>query len=355
MATTLNPASTLVSVLVPAFNEEANVERAYQRIAAVFDDLPGYECEIIFSDNHSTDQTFALLQRIAEKDSRVRVIRLSRNFGYQRSLLLAYQSARGDCSVQIDCDLQDPPELIPRMLELRREGHQVVYGVRRSLKEGFVVSTARRLFYRVIRAMSEDDLPLDAGEFRLVDACILAELRQVDDTSPYLRGLISAMGFSQVGFAYDRQERIAGESKFPLGKMIALAVDGLLNHSLLPLRLASILGLVVGLSTLLLIIGYLAGRLIFGQDWPAGFATTTLLLLLTITLNALFLGIIGEYLGRIFMQSKRRPVPIVQARINFETNVATGLRAGTTEPSPNGPKRTVRATRQAHPARRVHG
>nr|WP_310524532.1 glycosyltransferase family 2 protein [Polymorphobacter sp.] len=333
---------TLVSVLVPAYNEEANVDTAYTRIARVFDGLSGYECEIIFSDNHSTDRTFERLQRIAEKDSRVRIIRLSRNFGYQRSLLLAYQSARGACSVQIDCDLQDPPELIPQLLALREQGHQVVYGVRRSLKEGFVVSTARRLFYRVIRAMSEDDLPLDAGEFRLVDACILAELRKVDDTSPYLRGMISAMGFSQIGFAYDRQDRTAGESKFPLGKMLALAIDGLLNHSLLPLRFASILGLFVGVTTMLLIIGYLAGRLLFGQHWPDGFATTTLLLLLGITLNALFLGVIGEYLGRIFMQSKRRPTPIVQTLVNFETTVAMLPTAASATDTGESPPQTER-------------
>ncbi|WP_426166628.1 glycosyltransferase family 2 protein [Sandarakinorhabdus sp. DWP1-3-1] len=311
----------LVSVLVPAYNEEANVERAYKAIVATFATIPDHDFEIIFSDNHSTDATFDVLKRLAAIDPRVRVLRLSRNYGYQRSLLLAYQSARGDCSVQIDCDLQDPPELIPQMLARWAEGHQVVYGVRRSLAEGRLVSASRRLFYRAMRALSEDDLPLDAGEFRLVDACVLAQLRTVEDTSPYLRGLISSMGFSQVGFPYDRQARVAGESKFPLGKMIALGVDGLLNHSLVPLRMASMLGLAVGTVTLLLIIGYLVGRLVFGAMWPAGFATTTLLILLSITLNAMFLGIIGEYVGRIFMQSKRRMLPIVERSINFDGDV----------------------------------
>ena len=314
---------TKVSVLIPAFNEEENVERAYTTIVGVFRDLPDYDYEIIVTDNHSTDRTFTLLQEIAARDSKVHVIRFSRNYGYERSLLVAYQHATGDCSVQIDCDLQDPPQLIPQMLELWRQGHEVVYGIRRSLKEGRFVSLLRRLFYTCINAISEDDLPHNAGEFRLVDARILEELRKVNDTSPYLRGLISSMGFSQVGFEYDREARIAGLSKFPFRAMLALALDGLMNHSLVPLRIASTLSLLFGTLTFLLILVYLAGRLLFGQEWPAGFATTTVLLLMSITLNAMFLGIIGEYLGRMFMQSKRRPVPIIQATLNIGSRSRT--------------------------------
>lgn len=307
---------TLVSILIPAFNEEANVERAYAAITRVFETLDGYSCELIFTDNHSTDRTFALLAEIARRDRRVRVIRFARNYGYQRSLLVAYQSARGACSIQLDCDLQDPPELIPEMLALWRQGHHVVYGVRRSLADTPTTARLRRGFYRALRALSEDDLPTDAGEFRLVDRRLLDQLRTIRDVSPYLRGLISAMGFSQVGIPYDRAARIAGESKFPLRKMIALAVDGVLNHSLVPLRAASLIGVGVGVMTILLMAGYLVGRVLFGQNWPAGFATTTTLLLLAITLNALFLGVIGEYLGRIFLQLKVAPDPIVEARID---------------------------------------
>jgi dolichol-phosphate mannosyltransferase len=308
----------LVSVIVPAFNEEETVETAYHAITACFDRLPDYELEIIFSDNHSTDRTFEIMARLAAADRRVRVIRLARNFGYHRSVLFAYQAARGACAVQIDCDLQDPPRLIPDMLALWQQGHQVVYGVRKSLPDGPLTGASRRLFYRLIRSLSEDDLPLDAGEFRLVDRQVLDELRRVEDTSPYVRGLISAMGFSQVGFLYDREERKAGNSKFPLKRMVSMAVDGLLNHSLAPLRLASGIALSVGTLTFLLICIYLVGRLLFGQNWPAGFATTTLLLLLSITLNAMCFGILGEYVGRIFMQSKRRPLPIVERLVNFE-------------------------------------
>ncbi len=312
------PKKKKISVLIPAFNEEDNVERAYKAVLETFEQLPNFDLEIIFTDNHSTDRTFFLLKQIADADQRVRVVRFSRNFGYQRSLLVAYQTATGDCSVQIDCDLQDPPSLIPQMVARWEEGHQVVYGVRRSLKDGPITAGARRVFYRLISAISEYDLPIDAGEFRLVDRVILDQLRAIEDTSPYLRGLISSMGFSQVGFEYDRQARVAGESKFPFRAMLGLAMDGVLNQSLIPLRIASMVSMLIGALTFLVFFGYLIGRIFFGQDWPAGFATTTVLLLMSIMLNAMFLGVIGEYLGRIFMQTKRRPLPIVEATLNLD-------------------------------------
>ena len=310
--------TTLVSVLVPAFNEEDNVERAYDTIVKTFERLPDYDYEIIVTDNHSTDRTFDILQRLAKSDEKLKVIRFSRNFGYQRSLLCAYKAASGACSIQIDCDLQDPPELIPKMLQLWRMGHEVVFGIRRTLADGFVVASLRRGFYRLIASISDDDLPINASEYRLCDRAILNELRKVNDTTPYLRGLISSMGFSQIGFEYDRADRIAGTSKFPLKSMISLAVDGLLNHSLLPLRLASYAGLTVGFLSLLLTFGYIIGRVMFGQTWPAGFATTTILLLMSISINAIFMGILGEYIGRLFIQSRNDPDPIIEKRLNFE-------------------------------------
>jgi dolichol-phosphate mannosyltransferase len=317
---------TLVSILVPAFNEEQNVVRCYEAIVRVFERLPKYAYEVIVTDNHSTDRTFELLEDLARRDPALKVIRFSRNFGYQRSLLCAYKAASGACSIQIDCDLQDPPEMIPEMLRQWQLGHKVVYGIRRSLQDSFLVAMARRAFYSLITAISDDELPLNAGEFRLVDRRILVELQKVDDVSPYLRGLISSMGFSQIGLEYDRADRTAGESKFPLKSMISLAVDGVLNHSLLPLRLASIAGALVGVLTLLLTFGYLVGRLLLGQQWPAGFATTTVLLLISISFNAIFMGILGEYVGRLFQQSKDATGPIVEAKLNFPEVVSLAAR-----------------------------
>jgi polyisoprenyl-phosphate glycosyltransferase len=322
------PLRTLVSVVVPAYNEEDNVERCYRAIVDVFVGLPDYDYEIIFTDNHSTDRTFALLARIAAVDRNVRVIRFSRNCGYQRSVLVGYKNTSGECAIQLDCDLQDPPTMIPQMLARWREGHQVVYGIRRSLGDGPATQWARRRFYRIINAVSEDDLPIDAGEFRLVDRRILHELAAVDDTTPYVRGLISAMGFSQVGIEYDRGMRQAGQSKFSLWPMIGLAVDGLLNHSLLPLRIASLVALLVGSTTFLLTFVYLLWRLTIGAGWPAGFATTTVLLLMSITLNAMFLGILGEYVGRIFLQVKRTAAPPIEFALNLQPRSAREAAGG---------------------------
>jgi glycosyltransferase involved in cell wall biosynthesis len=330
---------TRVSILVPALNEEDNARRAYERLVAVFDDLPGYELEIIFTDNHSDDRTFDILSEIAAADPRVRVIRFSRNVGYQASILTAYRAANGECAIQIDCDLQDPPELIPGMLDKWRQGYHVVYGIRRTLPDGPITAFARRAFYTLIDKISADDLPRNAGEFRLTDRRILDELRRVDDRSPYVRGLISGMGFRQTGFEYDRAARVAGKSKFPFKAMLSLAVDGLINHSLVPLRLASFISLTVGLATFLLMVGYIVGKLVFGQDWPAGFATTTILLLLGITFNAMFLGILGEYVGRIFLQSKDLHRPIVEVELN---GPARGQAGSVVDLKPDSPEKSPR-------------
>ncbi|WBU56445.1 glycosyltransferase family 2 protein [Paracoccus sediminicola] len=316
---------SMISLLVPAYNEEDNVRHCYERMAAVLDGLPGYDAEIIFTDNHSTDRTFAILSEIAAEDTRVRVFRFSRNVGYQNSVMFAYKAARGDCAIQLDCDLQDPPELIPQMLELWKDGNQVVYGIRRKLPDGPVVAALRRGFYWFIDRISPDDLPRNAGEFRLTDRRVLDQIRRSEDRSPYMRGMISAMGFTQTGFEYDRAARTAGESKFPFKAMLSLAVDGMVNHSLVPLRFASTVSLFTGLFTFLILLGYLVGKLLFGQQWPPGFATVVILLLMSMTLNAMFLGILGEYIGRIFMQTKNINAPIVEATLNVESEAAEAI------------------------------
>ncbi|MBI3548567.1 MAG: glycosyltransferase family 2 protein [Elusimicrobia bacterium] len=307
----------LISFVVPVFNEEDNVGPLREAVERAMKSLPKYDYEIIFTDNHSTDRTFERLAEAAKSDARVRALRFSRNFGYQRSILTGYTRARGSAAIQLDCDLQDPPSLIPEFIRLWEEGHHVVYGVRRSRKEGWCINIVRSVFYRLIDKLSEDPLPRDAGDFRLVDRRVIEELKKVEDSQPYLRGTLATLGFNQIGVPYDRDLRSRGESKFSLGDMISLALDGILNHSVLPLRAATYVGLFVAVATFLMLLGYLASRLLFGQHWPAGFATTTILLLLSISLNAMFLGVIGEYLGRIYRQIKRRPLTIVERELNF--------------------------------------
>lgn len=307
----------LLSIIVPVYNEESNVEIFYSTVIAVANTLSHkYDFEIVFTDNHSTDRTFEILTKIARQDKRVRVYRFSRNFGFQRSIFTGYVKAMGDAAIQLDCDLQDPPDLIPEFVRLWEEGFQVVYGIRRSRKESRLITSFRKFFYRLIDLLSEDKLPCDAGDFRLVDRRVLDELKKIEDYQPYLRGTIATLGFSQIGIHYDRAERIRGESKFSFRQLIGLAVDGILNHSILPLRISTYIGLAVSIFTFLGLVGYSIGRIFFGQNWPAGFATTTALILLSLSLNALFLGIIGEYLGRIYQQVKKRPFTIIEHEIN---------------------------------------
>ena len=308
----------LISFIIPVFNEDGNIQRCYDSITTMMDTLSDrYDYELIFTDNHSTDGSFVQLQQLAQQDERVKVLRYSKNFGHQRSVYTGYAHSSGDIAVQIDSDLQDPPELVPEFVRLWEEGYKVVYGVRKTRKEGWVINKVRHIFYRFINLISEDELPLDAGDFRLVDWRVVEELCKVEDYQPFLRGTIATMGFEQIGVPYDRQERVWGESKVPLTVMVRIALDGVLNHSVAPLRFAVYTGLLVSVVALGLLVGFLASRLWFGQEWPAGFATTTILILMSITLNAFFLGIIGEYLGRIYRQGKHRPMVVIEEELNI--------------------------------------
>jgi dolichol-phosphate mannosyltransferase len=311
------PGKKLISIVVPVFNEQDNIIPLHDALVPVLASLEDrYDFEILFTDNHSTDETFSILRRLAATDRRVRALRFSRNFGFQRSILTGYNHARGDAAIQMDCDLQDPPSLIPVFLSKWEEGNQVVYGERASRKESWPTSALRKVFYRLIDLLSEDPLPLDAGDFRLVDRCVLHELKSLNDDQPYLRGTIATLGFNQIGIPYDRQERRRGQSKFTLRQLFGLALDGILNHSIVPLRIATYLGLLVALCTFGALAFYVIGGLLFARTWPPGFATITVLILASLSLNALFLGVIGEYLGRMYRQMKRGSLTIIQEEID---------------------------------------
>lgn len=308
---------SLISIVIPAYNEEDNVERAYKGVRDVFATLSGYDFEILFCDNASTDDTFARLQALAREDPRVRVVRYARNFGFNRSLLTGYRLAAGDAAIQLDCDLQDPPELFPTFLKMWEQGHDVVVGVRRNRQEGWLLQQARRIFYRLLQRMSDDNIMIDGGDFRLVDRSVLDQLRRIDDADPYPRALTSLLARQQTGVPYDRRVREAGESKYPVRRLFGLAVEGMVAHSVVPLRLASFFGLfVAGICVIvgpLLIFLKLIGLL----EGPQGFVSTALLILFGVGMNAIFLGIIGEYLGRIYNQLRYRPATILDTAVNF--------------------------------------
>jgi glycosyltransferase involved in cell wall biosynthesis len=307
----------LISVIIPVFNEENNIRRAYAEVCRVFDEMRRYDVEILFTDNHSTDRTPEILADIARIDPCVKVIRFASNFGFHNSVLTGYRLAEGEAAIQLDCDLQDPPSAFPAFLELWEKGHDVVVGLRRNRQESKLIQLARKAYYRLVQRFSDDNLIPDGGDFRLVDRSILDHLRVIHEAHPYTRGLVSALAKSQIGILVDRDRRQFDQSKFPVKRLFGFAMDGLLSHSLLPLRLATYFGFIMSVALFLLASAYAIARLLVGSDWPSGFASLAVLIALGASLNAIFLGIIGEYVGRIYNQVRQRPNTIIEYAINL--------------------------------------
>jgi glycosyltransferase involved in cell wall biosynthesis len=315
----MEPGKPLVSLVIPVFNEEDNVMPFYADVRRVIDPLDNeYEFEFVFTDNHSTDKTPELLRDLARSDPRVRAYRFSRNFGYQRSILTAYLKCRGDAAIQLDCDLQDPTDLIVLFLKNWREGYDVVYGCRKTRMESWKWRWARKIFYRLVDFLSEDPIPLDAGDFRLISRRVIEELRRIEDTRPYLRGTIATLGFNQLGLEYDRGARVRGSTKFSIYDNVMLALDGIVNQSVVPLRVATYVGITVSFVTLIAIFGYVIAKFTVGFAAPPGFTTITVLILGSLSINAMLLGILGEYLGRMYLQMKKRSLSIVERELHNE-------------------------------------
>ena len=311
-------ARPVISIIIPVFNEELNIILAYEAVTEVFEKVQDkYQLELIFSDNHSSDGTFQKLERLAAKHRHVKVLRYNRNYGFQRSLMTAYRYASGDAAIQLDCDLQDPPELILEFLALWEQGHDVVVGLRRHREESKLLSWGRGVFYQFLDAISEDRLTPNAGDFRLVDRKVICRLQQINHSTPYVRGLISSMAINEAGISYDRKTRQYEQSKFPLRKLVSFALHGVVAHSVLPLRIATYVGILISLAVCLLSGFYVLSALFLGSDWPRGFATTTILILFGIGLNGIFMGILGEYIARIYYQVHQRPLTVIEQAINF--------------------------------------
>lgn len=311
-------AKPLISISVPVFNEEENVEQLYQRLSALADRMSD-RCvfEFVFSDNHSSDETWSKLRHLAEKDGRVRAIRFSKNFGFQNSILANYMHTRGDAVLQIDADLQDPPELLEEFFDLWQQGYQVVYGIRKGRKEGPFVTLFRKIGYWVIDKVSENPIPRDVGDFRLVDRRVIEAVSRSGQPNPYLRGIIAGMGFNQTGIAYDRDARMAGRSQFGTLRLVSLGLTAVLNHSTVPLRIATYTGLIIILGTVALTIFYLISKFL-DPNLPPGFISIQLLILFGIGLNAFLLGIIGEYILRIYRTIRSDPIAIIEQSLNIK-------------------------------------
>jgi dolichol-phosphate mannosyltransferase len=311
-----------LSVVLPCHNEQGVLASLVERLTAVLRQaVEGHE--IIFVDDGSTDGTSEALDALCERDPAIRVLHLSRNFGQQAALSAGLDAAVGEAVVLMDCDLQDPPEVIERLVARWREGYHVVYAVRRRRKEGPLKRAAYALFYRSLVLISEIELPLDAGDFCLLDRQVADGMCAMPERQRFLRGLRSWVGFRQVGVEYERQARHAGEPKYTLRKLVRLALSGYVGFSTAPLRLASLLGLLASSLGLLLVLWAVLGR-ILGSDLPRGWASTLAIVLLLGGAQLLVLGVMGEYLARMYDEVRARPTYIVSRRVGWSRGESSG-------------------------------
>jgi dolichol-phosphate mannosyltransferase len=328
------PAAThLLSVIVPVYNESAVIQAFYQRASAAFAAIPGFDYEIVFVDDGSRDDSFAKLSAIAARDPRLRVVKFSRNFGHQIAITAGVDHARGDCVVVIDADLQDPPEVVCRMVDQWRAGFDVVYGVRETREgESTMKLATAAVFYRLLTRLTNIQIPTDVGDFRLMSRRAVDELSKLREKDRFVRGLVSWIGFRQTGVLYNRDKREAGETKYPYRKMIRFALDGITSFSTVPLRLATWTGYVSALLAVLYLIYVLIMR--FLGYTVEGWATIMVAMLFLGSVQLICLGILGEYLGRVFNEVKPRPMYVVE-------ELVSGPRAAE-RPDPVGVQAAVR-------------
>jgi len=313
-----------LSVVIPVFNEEINIGPMYDRLmAALSDNVSGLE--ILYVDDGSADSSWERISALAARDDRVRGVRFARNFGHQAALTAGVDVARGRAVVVIDGDMQDPPEVIPQMIDRWREGFEVVYGQRES-REGetwFKLATASA-FYRILRGITNVDIPVDTGDFRLMGPRAVAAFRAMPERNRFIRGLVSWIGFPQTAVMYQRQARKAGGTKFPVRKMIRFALDGITSFSFFPLRLATWTGFGVSIFAFLYIVVVLILKAT-GVSW-LGYTSLMASILFLGGVQLLMIGIMGEYLARIFDEVKRRPLYLVGERTDGDEAVVPPVR-----------------------------
>ncbi len=299
-----------VSLIFPVYNEEAVLPLLYRRVRQVIDQLE-YEAEVILVNDGSWDTSLDMMEHFHSEDSRFKILDFSRNFGHQVAITAGIDFATGDAVILMDADLQDPPEILPQFLSKWEEGYQVVYAVRKNRKEHIFKRMAYSVFYRILQKISNIQIPLDSGDFCLMDRIVVDTLKSMQERNRFVRGLRSWTGFRQVGLEYDRDQRHGGEVKYTFTKLLKLALDGIFSFSFLPLKLASYMGFLVSGVSFLGIIIYLYKKLLVGGE-PRGFPTLAILILFMGGIQLLFLGIIGEYIGRIYDEVKRRPTYVVR-------------------------------------------
>lgn len=319
------PPLTDISIVAPVYNETDGLIEFHSRLASVLDSL-NRTYEIILIDDGSDETTKRTLDRLLSADHRLTVIELSRNFGHQMAISAGLNFAGGDVIVIMDSDLQDPPETLPEFFEKIEEGYDVVYGIRKNRKENIIKKLCYASFYRLLKQVSNIEIPLDAGDFCVLRREAAEHLRKLPERNRFVRGMRSWVGFQQAGITYDRDKRYAGKPKFTIRRLVKLALDGIFSFSYRPLRAISLAGIAVSAGAFLLALFYAFQRIKFGLN-PPGFASTMVAIFFFSGLQLTTLGIIGEYIGRIYEEVKQRPLYIIRAIKNGPTNSSTGTAA----------------------------
>jgi glycosyltransferase involved in cell wall biosynthesis len=308
-----------ISIITGVYNEELTVKEVYEVIKDVFDKLKGkYDHEHIFMDNCSSDNTLAVLKEIAAKDKRVKILSYSKNFGPIKTEFVGYTHAAGDAVLGYEANLKDPPELISEFIRYWEDGYEVVYGVRNKTQDNLLMQFMRRLFYKLADTLSDEPLPRNAGSFRLVDRKVVDELVKIDDYKPYVRGLISTIGFKQIGINYERKARPRGKSKSNLGYLFDFAINTFISYSIVPIRFCTYTGVIIAALSILLAIAYAIIKIFFWDIQAPGIATVIVLVLFFSGIQLFFLGVIGEYIGAIHSQVRKKPFVVIKEKINFE-------------------------------------
>jgi len=308
----------LLSVVIPIYNEQATLSELYRRLTHVLsENLAELAYEIVFVNDGSIDGSIQILSELHADDPVVKVVNLSRNFGHQAALTAGLDYAKGDAVICMDGDVQDPPEIIPTLVARWRDGNDVVYAVRKLRKDGFIKRGCYAAFYRLLRRLSMVSIPLDAGDFALMDRRVVDCLKTLPERSRFIRGLRTWVGFRQTGVEYEREKRYAGTPKYTWPKLVHLAVNGLLSFSALPLRMATAVGFMISFCSLLGIIVALYLKLFTDQAIP-GWTATVIPMLVLGGIQLLSIGILGEYIAQIFDEVKRRPLYLVDGVLDSE-------------------------------------
>lgn len=301
-----------ISILIPAYNEDEVLEHLYQRLGKLANDNKSYEFEFMFVNDGSRDKTLQVIKEYAETDERVAYVNLSRNFGKEIAMIAGLDYVTGDATVIIDADLQDPPELIPEMITYWEEGYDDIYAKRNSRKgESWLKKTTSKLYYYILQKSTHITIQRDTGDFRLLDRRCVEALKQLRESQRYTKGMFSWIGFNKKEITYDRDPRHAGQTEWSYGKLVNLAIDGLTSFTTAPLRVSTVMGFIVSLIAFVYIVIIVVRTLLFGIE-AAGYPSLMAVILFLGGVQLLSLGIIGEYIGRIFNETKQRPLYFVE-------------------------------------------